>query len=252
MIFPEQERERIEIEFWRTSEHQSPGATSLDAIINKVKDAEVFLDLLGRYRNYFPKNGRILELGAGHGWASCLVKRNFPNSHVIATDISQYALESVHRWQPIFGASPDEVYACNSYATREPDHSIDMAFCFASAHHFSNQQRTLIELARILKSEGVCIYFYEPTCERWLYPIALKRVNAKRPHVPEDLLVPSRLRQQARTAQLAVRVDYDPSIIRRSFAAGAYYRVLRKARVLQHVLPCCANIVISNKDSAGD
>lgn len=242
-----EEKERIEIEFWRTSEHQKPGATSLDAIINKVKDAEVFLDLLQRYKRYFPTSGRILELGAGHAWASCVVKRYFPASHVIATDISPYALESARRWQPVFGAIPDELYACNSYATREADQSVDLVFCFASAHHFSDHPKTFAEIRRILKPGGACIYFYEPTCTDLLYPIAFRRVNAKRPHVPEDLLVPSRMKQQASATGLSARVDYDPSIIRRSFVAGAYYRLLRRVRWLQHVLPCCANVVITHE-----
>jgi SAM-dependent methyltransferase len=247
MHFTECDRERLEIDFWRTSEHEGPGSTSLEPIIDKIKDAEVFLSMFRRYRERFQPGGRILELGAGHGWASCLVKHLLPGSHVITTDISPYSLESNSRWQRIFNAKPDEAYACNSYATREPDNSVDLIFCFAAAHHFSNHAKTFAELKRILKRNGAALYLYEPTCQRFIYPLAHRRVNNKRPEVPEDLLVLADIVRLATEAGLAVRIDYDTCTIRRGFVEGIYYRVLSRVPLLQRILPCTANVLITHR-----
>jgi SAM-dependent methyltransferase len=235
-------REQREIEFWRTNAAERPESDSVFPIIDKVKDAEILLDLLERYRPLF--RGRILELGCGQGWASCLLKRLLPDAHITATDISPFAVASNPKWAKVWGHSPDGLYACNSCETREADHSVDLVFAFSAAHHFTDHATTLGEIKRILRPGGTAVYFYEPVCSSLLYPLALKRVNNKRPEVHEDLIVPANFIAQAEAAGLRASFDYYPSTTKRGFVEMNYYKVLGWLPWLQRVLPATANIVI--------
>lgn len=245
------ERERLEIDFWRNDPLESPESESIIPIIDKVKDAEVLRSIFQTHRNLFPDTGRILELGAGQGWASCFLKRLLPQAHVVTTDISPYALESLPKWARIWGAVPNESYACNSFATREASGSIDLVFCFAAAHHFSDHAQTLAEIARILTPDGAALYCYEPTSSAMLYRAALWRVNRKRPVVHEDLLVPGRLREQAQSAGLEVQFAYFPSTLKRGRIESIYYSALSMLPPLQRILPCTANVVIHRETGSG-
>jgi hypothetical protein len=48
----------------------------------EMTDAQRLADALGRYGDFF--DGRMLELGAGQGWASCLIKRLNPRAQIEA------------------------------------------------------------------------------------------------------------------------------------------------------------------------
>ena len=238
-------KQKIEIAFWRDSIDESPQSDSIENIINKISDAGVFLDCLNRHRGKLASTGRVLELGAGQGWASCLYKRKFPQTHVTATDISEFAVLSLPKWEKIFAAKVDNAYACTSYQTNEADSSIDLVFCFAAAHHFLAHKRTLREITRILKPGGKAIYFYEPVTPKFLYRLACWRVNRKRPHVPEDVLIVNQLDQLAQENGLDLSVDYHPSLIKRGAFETLYYFMLNKLAILQHLLPCSANLVFT-------
>lgn len=240
-------KQRIENEFWRDSKDESPESDSLGNIINKVSDAGVFVDCLQRHRGTLATAGRVLELGGGQGWASCVYKRLFPGAHVTATDLSEFAVRSLPKWERLFGVRVDDSYACTSYQTREPDASVAQVFCFAAAHHFLAHKRTLREVSRVLKPGGRAFYFYEPVTPRYLYTAAFRRVNRKRPDVPEDVLITSELRALARMIGLDLEVDYYPSLVKRGPVEMLYYYVLSRIPLLQRVLPSSAILVFTKK-----
>jgi len=242
-----QDKQKIEIDFWRDSKDESPQSNSIDNIVNKASDAGVFLDCLHRHRGKLSASGRVLELGAGQGWASCVYKRLFPEAHVTATDISEFAVMSVPKWERLFEVKINNSYACKSYETKEDDDSIDQIFCYAAAHHFLAHRRTLRELQRILKRGGRAFYFYEPVTPRYLYSIAHWRVNRKRPQVPEDVLVTSELRRIAQSNRFDVQVDYYPSLIKRAPLETVYFFMLRRIGALQRLLPCTANFIFTKR-----
>jgi SAM-dependent methyltransferase len=245
-------RQKAEINFWRDSVDESPQSDSVRNIINKISDAQVFLACIDRHGKHFPDSGgRILELGCGQGWASCLYKRLYPEWRVIATDISPYAIMSITKWEPIFGAAPDDSYPCRSYETKEETESLDRVFCFASAHHFLAQKRTLVEISRILKPGGKAFYFYEPVSPRWFYRIMYRHFNRKRPHVPEDVLVPEKIRRIAQAVGLDPHVDYHPCLIKRGPAETVYFSMLSMLPRLQGVLPASAHFVFTKPGLKG-
>jgi ubiquinone/menaquinone biosynthesis C-methylase UbiE len=181
-------KQAIEIAFWRDAENESPESDSVHNIVNKASDAAILLDCIDRHRDKLVANGaRVLELGGGQGWASCLYKKLVPSAVVTATDISPYAIASLPKWERVFNTRIDHSYACRSYETTEQDASIDLVFCFAAAHHFLAHKRTLREIHRVLKPGGKAIYFYEPVTPTYLHKLAHRRINRKRPDVPEDV-----------------------------------------------------------------
>jgi SAM-dependent methyltransferase len=240
-------KQKLEIEFWRDSKDESPESDSLINIINKIAEAEVFLDCLNRHHDKLATAGRVLEIGAGQGWASCLYKRLFPRTHVTATDISRYAVMSLPKWERLFEVKVDNSYACRSYEIDESDASVDQVFCFAAAHHFLAHRRTLHEIGRVLRPTGKAFYFYEPATPKYLYALAHWNVNRKRPHVPEDVLITSELRKLAESNRLDLQVDYYPSVMRRRPLETVYFFVLGRLRFLQLMLPCSATFVFTKR-----
>lgn len=235
--------ERIESEYWRHSTASDPDPHSLGSLtntINKITDAGVFLHSLLPFRGVFERANSILELGAGQGWASCVVKRLFPRATVATTDISPWALASLPRWEHVFEVRIDRAFASRSYALPMATGSVECVFCFSSAHHFRAHRRTLQEVRRVLAPGGHCFYFFEPSCPRFWHPLAAWRVNRKRPQVPEDVLVSSRLRQLAEREQLSCEIVFEPQLFKRAPLETVYYALLQLVSPLQRVLPCTA------------
>ena len=235
------DKEQQEILFWRDDPHENPDANSLLPLIDKIKDTSLLLTCLDRHDDGFRDARHILELGAGQGWASCVVKRQYPRAAVTATDISPYAIESISKWERIFGTQVDRAYACRSYEIEEPDASVDCIFCFAAAHHFIAHRRTFQEIHRVLRPGGHCYYFYEPSCRQYLHAFARWRVNRKRPEVPEDVLVYPKIRALAAEAGLRSSLDFFPSTEKRGRFETLYFSALGALPPLQRLLPCTIN-----------
>lgn len=240
-------KQKIEIEFWRDAVNECAGSNSVHTLVNKASAAQVFIECVSRHANSIHGSHHILELGGGQGWASCVSKRLFPAVHMTATDISDFAIQSLPKWEKAFYTSVDNSYACTSYQTAEKDASIDFIFSFAAAHHFLAHKRTLGEISRILKPEGKAMYFYEPTSPRFLYSLAYWRVNRKRPEVPEDVLIPSELAKLAQLYGLDLLIDYYPSPRNRAPMETIYYFMLSKLPILQRILPSTAIFVFTKK-----
>lgn len=236
------QKQDIEKSFWEKSLSESPKNESISNIINKISDTEVFLDCLNRFKDLHSHSGKVLELGAGQGWASCIYKKMYPQSEVITTDISEYALKSIPQWERIWNVKIDKTYHCLSYQTLEPDNSADFIFAFASAHHFLAHNRTLKEIYRILKPGCSAIYLYDTGCSKLFYPFMFRLVNKLRPEVPEDVLILSKIKMLAKKNNLSVRLDYYPSLIKRGNRQRIYFRLLRFLPFLQKALPCSVNI----------
>ena len=235
------ERQRVERDFWRHSAAEGPDSDLLDNFLQKAGDARLLLDLIQVYRPIFESAQSILELGGGQGWGACIVKRLFPRARVITSDISEYAVASVWKWEHLCQVKLDGALALLSYELQQPDDSFSLVFCFAAAHHFGAHRRTLREIRRVLKPCGKCLYLYEPSCLPYLHSLARRRVNRIRRTVPEDVLVYPRIRDLAAEVGLDCAISFYPSVMNRAPAPMLYYGVLSRLRLLQRLLPCTAN-----------
>ncbi len=235
------DRQQIEIDYWRTAVHERPEARSVDAIVAKCCEAQVFLLALARFQSDFQGASNILEMGAGQGWASTIVKSRCPAATVIASDISPYAVRSVGKWERVFGVSLDGALACRSYEAPLDAGSQALIFAYAAAHHFGAHRRTLAEMQRLLRPGGVALYLHEPACPPWIYTRAYQRVNRNRPEVPEDVLIYPKIVDLAKKQGLTAEVHFAPVTLNRRPGPFLYYSVLSKLRFLQCWLPCTAH-----------
>jgi SAM-dependent methyltransferase len=238
------EREQAERRFWHDSETERPGAWSLELLTHKMAEARVLLEKLDRFDAELRKARTIVELGAGQGWASCMFKHQLgADTTVIATDLAADALESSTRWARVIGAHPDGRVACRSAELPVADASVDLVVAFASAHHFGAHRRTLREIARVLAPHGTALYLHEPACRAWVYPAAYRRVMAKRPAVPEDVLRYEEIVELASAAGLTTDVVFAPTTTYRAPIETLYYLALQRVPVLQRMLPCTVDLV---------
>ena len=238
--------QKKEIEFWKNSELERSGAKHLPTILEKMSMGKILLKSLQLSEINLARNSKILELGAGQGWASCILKKISPNSEVITTDISSYALESLNEWEKRLEVKIDNYYECKSYKTKEPDNSIDLIFTFASAHHFINHDKTIQEFSRALKPKGIAAYFYEPISPKFWYPLAFWRVNRKRPEIREDLLIPSELKKISCKYRLNFKIIRTPIFSNRhGLLETIYYIFLYIFPFFQKFLPGTAIILFS-------
>ncbi|MCW5944102.1 MAG: class I SAM-dependent methyltransferase [Fimbriimonadaceae bacterium] len=238
------EKEQIEILFWRDSAHERPEADSLENLVNKLSEARVFLEKLSAFGDRFAGAQTILELGGGQGWASAMLKKRYPDKTLIASDISEFAIASVGKWERVFESKVDRTFACRAYEIPMEDASVDLVFCFAAAHHFVRHRSTMKELARVLRPGGAALYLHEPVCPPSMHKWAHRRVNRKRPEVPEDVLIYPEIVRLASEAGLRATVRFAPTTTNRGAIETVYYLAQQKLPFLRRLLPSSADFVI--------
>ncbi len=239
-----EKKEEADINAWASSAQRNEHNNFLEHKIQKMVAADTFLNKIKKYETIFQSSHSILELGGGSCWASHIVKKKYPNAFVVGTDIAHAAIKSSHIWESVFNVQIDEVQSCTSYKTPFSDQSFDLIFCFESAHHFGRHYQTLIEIKRLLKPNGICLYLHEPACQPYIYPLAYKRVNSLREEVKEDILVYRKIIKLCESVGLHGKVDFDPILGNRKPKQTIYYYTLSIFPFLQHVLPCCIDIKI--------
>ncbi len=235
------EQIRIETAFWRDDERERPESDSIENIVNKVTDCQVFLEVSKEYDLFFKSARTVFELGGGQGWASCALKKVHPHLTVVLSDITDHAVASRHKWERIFQVSLPRAIACTSYQIPLKPASTDIVFCYAAAHHFGDMEGTLKEIHRVLTRGGHCFFLHEPAVIRPLYGLAYARVNKKRPVIHEDVIVYRELLSAARNLGFEADMSFHPTILKRGPVETAYYLALSKLKFLQSFLPCTAN-----------
>lgn len=237
-----------EKDFWRLDVYERPGVDSLENFFNKTRQGVVFLRAIrhsGVDRLFSRGNLNVLEIGGGQGWASCLLKKKYPFLNIRSSDLSKDAVASQHLWERVFGVKLEEGVDCASDCLPVSDQSLDIIFAFAAAHHFVTHAKTLKECHRALKPGGHLIYIYEPVSPKFWYRLAKWRVNAKRPDVPEDLLVISEIKEGCAAAGLEMSTYYFPDPRERGPVEKLYYSLQSMVPFLCFIMPSTATLVMS-------
>ena len=105
---------------------------------------------------YFPKQGKILELGAGLGKDT----RYFAKSgyHVVSTDFSEKALE-ISKWETVMQKLTNCEFINVDISKLLPfkDGEFDIVYAHAVLHYFPHQitDQILTEIARVLADNGI-------------------------------------------------------------------------------------------------
>ncbi|HLI23633.1 MAG TPA: class I SAM-dependent methyltransferase [Acidimicrobiales bacterium] len=239
------ERERQEMAFWTAPEGGRLAA--LESFTNKMSEARVVYEKLLAYDGLLAAAGTIVEIGGGQCWLSAIVAQQYPGATVIGSDIAPDALRATGEWQRVFQSRLGGAFAARSYQVPLADASVDLLVVFAAAHHFGAHRRTLAEVARVLRPGGHALYLHEPACRPYLYPLARRRVTAKRPVVAEDVLRYPEIRRLAAEAGLQCEVRFAPTTTYRGAVETVYYLMLGKAPLLCKVLPCSVDIVFTKE-----
>ena len=241
-----EEKEQIEIEWWKDSKFEGPSKFTKENFLNKMRSVNHFHYKLRKYRKHIQNKSNVLELGAGQGWASCFLKRYFlPDAHFTTTDISPYAVASIKHWERIFETKIDQTKACKSYDTSLESNQFDLIFCYSAAHHFVKQEETIKELSRILKPGGKILYLFEPSASRLFYPLYYKYVNWAPHSTPEDVLIPSTLKNMAQKYKLQFEHYSDPHQSQYlSLFVMFYFKTLSRFPFLQKILPTSSDFIL--------
>src|SRR5689334_6217404 len=116
--------------------------------------ARVEIALLSRLIK-LPRGGLVLEIGCGYGNALKSLAAAAHAKTLIGCDINESALHRAVEW----GNAPRFLLAAADAAHLPfADKSIDLIFDFGTLYHVKNQRGSLLEIERVLTSEGVLVY----------------------------------------------------------------------------------------------
>lgn len=144
-------KKNYEDDAWKALPYEGTDKPAWMALLHK-KDR--VLDFSERILPNFGFTGKILEVGAGTSWASALIKKRFPQSFVVATDISPFALEKGIAVAKLLDSSVDYRIACDAECLPFADEYFDVVLSNATIHHFHDPPRGIREIWRVLKSGG--------------------------------------------------------------------------------------------------
>lgn len=101
---------------------------------------------------------RVLEIACGNGWASALVKLNYPKAEVYASDVSLNVLKlKTKKLCQLMGVKLDQFVVADAENLPFTDESFDFVFIIASLHHFPDIPKVLREVRRVLSKGGLFI-----------------------------------------------------------------------------------------------
>lgn len=239
--------ERMEIDYYRGIREDKGAAGFFELFVDKSDFIRVFQILAGRLE--VGPGMEVLELGAGQGWASCLVKRLCPAARVTAADISREALLYGERYEQLLGVTLDEIWECSVRDLPFAGGQFDRVFAFASLHHFGRDRDysgILGEVARLLRPDGRAVFLYDNAAPRWILPLVRWRARREmHGRVEEDVLNVRHLRSACRKLGCRMEAEYWPHPrFRMTAPATLYMACLSRLRFLAPLLPCTVNLTV--------
>lgn len=252
-ILSESDRKEA-IAYQKTQDNRSAndGLELFEDIVFKSSFIKTFQALIPRLE--LSGKEKILEMGAGQGWASALLKSKYPDTYVVASDLVPVALHFCTKYENLLNINVDEKWAFNCRDIPFENEQFDRIFTIAAFHHFgelNNYSKAIKEMVRILKPNGKIFLFYEPSSPKYLYNLSYKRVNARRDldGVDEDVLVISKLQEHTKAINCKLKVDFFPEYLYRdSLNSTIYYYLLSKLSIFNPLLVSTVNIIIEKEN----
>jgi ubiquinone/menaquinone biosynthesis C-methylase UbiE len=100
-------------------------------------------------------------MGAGSCWASALIKLQYPNTIVYATDISPTALQRGRQLGDLLQSRIDYFVAMDAERIPFRDGFFDHIFASSTLHHFPHPEKAFSEIHRCLKQPGELVAINE-------------------------------------------------------------------------------------------
>jgi SAM-dependent methyltransferase len=164
--------------FWATDRREGKNAPAWIALVMK-KDS-----LLYFYEEVLPNlrlHGRILEIGSGSCWLSALIKLQFPQIQVFASDVSISALDKGMQISELLRSKIDCFVACKAEKIPFENEFFDFVIGSAILHH-TNPRLVTKEIFRVLKKNGQYIGIGE-LATPGIFELLWKRVVRRRKEV---------------------------------------------------------------------
>ncbi|NUO72121.1 MAG: malonyl-ACP O-methyltransferase BioC [Frateuria sp.] len=117
---------------------------------------EVQADLLSRLDFYLQPPGRVLDVGAGTGRGSALLKKRYPKAQVIAIDLAQPMLHAARRHQGLL--RPFQRVCAEATALPLPDRSVDVLYSNLCFQWIDDLAALFAECVRVLKPGGLLAF----------------------------------------------------------------------------------------------
>jgi malonyl-CoA O-methyltransferase len=121
-----------------------------------VLQREVQADLLGRLDFYLQAPERVLDVGAGTGRGSALLKKRYPKAQVIAVDLAQPMLHAARKHQPLL--RPFQRVCAEATALPLPDRSVDVLHSNLCFQWIDDLPALFGECVRVLKPGGLLAF----------------------------------------------------------------------------------------------
>ncbi len=192
--------------------------------------------------------GKALEIGAGDGWASYVLKCTYPGLDVTSSDLTDYIHFRREQYQAFFGRSVDTmILDAEAEIPCEMLESCDVVFCFSVLHH-TDIERVAANIHRLLKEGGVFLGLYEPFTSRVFYRLHQRHV--RRPDgVREHCFTEKEVARAFRRFSTTEFHKFYGANTRPSMKSMLYYASLRGLSRLipfaSSILPCTRNIIVT-------
>jgi malonyl-CoA O-methyltransferase len=121
-----------------------------------VLQREVQADLLGRLDFYLQAPERVLDVGAGTGRGTALLKKRYPKAQVIAVDLAQPMLLAARRHQSLL--RPFQRVCAEATALPLPDRSVDVLHSNLCFQWIDDLPALFGECVRVLKPGGLLAF----------------------------------------------------------------------------------------------
>ena len=114
----------------------------IDDLLNKLK-----------IKDFKNKNLKILDLACGPGLLSKKLSFVFPKSEIIGIDVSEYSIKLAKK--NCKGIKNIKFMIGNAQNISFPNDYFDIIICKDSLHHFQNALKSIKEMYRVLKKNGI-------------------------------------------------------------------------------------------------
>jgi malonyl-CoA O-methyltransferase len=121
-----------------------------------VLQREVQADLLGRLDFYLPAPERVLDVGAGTGRGTALLKKRYPKAQVIAIDLAQPMLHAARKHMALL--RPFQRVCAEATALPLPDRSVDVLHSNLCFQWIDDLPSLFGECVRVLKPGGLLAF----------------------------------------------------------------------------------------------
>jgi ubiquinone/menaquinone biosynthesis C-methylase UbiE len=145
-------------------------------------------------RAFMPLRGRheaslaILDLGSGGGTSVFPLIELYPNSEIVASDLSVNLLRELRHWHREHYSTHDRLWLLqlNAEETVFEDEQLDIVTGAHVLHHLHDLRKVFTEVGRILKPGGVALFFepFESGCQ--LISLIMQLLIARNDSAPAD------------------------------------------------------------------